>query len=99
MTQIVIEFEQEDNEMQNALERFFPNSYETHEHKGLDGGLELFIAIITIIDVTLHCVEFFISYFANASSKKRAIVTPKGKISFEGFSEEEVSAVLKDILK
>lgn len=114
MNKIVIEFGQTDDELKSALEEYFPNNHEVYEHKGLDGGLEFFVAIITTLDFSMHCIEFFTTYFArkkNGETTKggnnekdthnnkiqRVIVTPKGKISIEGYSGEDVKKILEGL--
>jgi len=101
MNKIVIEFKQEDKEILEALKFFFPDSHKIYEHKGLDGGLDTFIAILTTVDVSLHCIDFFKKYFTDTKpdKSKRFIMSPVGKISLEGYSGEEVKETLGGLIK
>lgn len=97
MKEIYIEFDKKDLEFLEILKNNFGDNLEIVDKRYLNGGVETFIAVITILDVTLHCIEFFKTYLANPKNTGRVILTEKGKKIIEGYSEEEVVNILKEI--
>lgn len=68
MKEIYIEFNKSDLEFLEILKDNFGDNCEIIDKKHLCGGMETFIAVITILDVTLHCIEFFKTYLANSKN-------------------------------
>lgn len=97
MKEIYVEFEKGDTEFLENLNVNFGDDFEIVNKRYLAGGVEVFIAVITILDVTLHCIEFFMTYLANPKNTGRVILTENGKKIIEGYSEEEVINILKEI--
>lgn len=97
MKELYVEFDKEDIEFADALKSCFKDDCEIMEKKHLNGGVEVFIAVITIIDVTLHCIEFFKTYLADSNNRGRVFLTQEGRNNMKGCSENEIMNILEGV--
>ena len=107
MTRISIQISENDKDFINLAREQFGENITVIKRKGIDGCVGALIVVIPVAQLTIAIIDFFLNHVSkrennekNAdkeNNKGRVIITPKGKISLEGYSASEVKKILQEL--
>jgi hypothetical protein len=98
MDSIILEFEESDVELRDALALAFGDRLTMVETKSFDGGTAN--AIQAILPVVSALTPLLVAYFARPKSPpltRRVVVTDNGGVTLEGYTTEEVERLLERV--
>lgn len=95
---IVLEFSENDSELQNALSSAFGGQIDFNKTKSFDGSaLEV---VHVVLPVVAALTPILVAYFARPKSpptNKRLVLSNGGEFTLEGYSADEVERFLEKI--
>lgn len=99
MSDITVKFKSNDEEIKDALNNEFGSDVDFYESKGFDGSEFIFVAVIPIAALTFQVVDFFLNHFSKKKNSGRVIIKEGKEIVIEGYSFDEVKAILKLLME
>lgn len=98
MNMIIIEFDQNDLELREALAQAFGDQMGIVETKNFDSGAANIVQVLVPVVSTL--TPLLVAYFARPRSApltRRVVITNKGGVTLEGYTAEEVDRLIERV--